>query len=442
MAIGVPAASNGPVGSNGSNGGPGGGWPSPPTPPSAPAIAPPTPPDAMVTGQMSPVPSAQGAVPAANLAVRHDGPPVHIPVSSQPGAVPAVAPVARAFALIPEPEEDSDGGGAGGRNYVIGGNVLGIVLGIITVVALVWALVIALRTDNTPEALAARSSSNRSTSGNNSGAQNTDTSATGTTTDTATGDTTAAAGAAAADTSGAAAADSGAAAGGGSGAAAGGGFKFAPAPGTYAVTGTGSRMNKPPGTSVPVSNPSLVVEAAGSGCFGFKFTMDPNNWNRETICGTSDGGLVLTKAEQYINTTVGPISQPNTNTLVCSPPEIVLPANPAPGAGGAGGGTCIGTNSADLVPGKSQQTAKFVVVGKETVAGVPAWHVKRDIVLKPADSQNTQNGTMVEELWFSTTNGLILRWKENINATSVIAGAINTTYAQQLDLTLKSPNPS
>ncbi|MFN8103564.1 MAG: hypothetical protein U0U69_03800 [Acidimicrobiia bacterium] len=364
-------------------------------------------------------------------------------MSAPAGGVPAVVPVPRAFPLIPEPEVDGDGGGAGGRNYVIGGNVLGVVLAIITVVALVWALVIALRTDNTPEALAARASSNRNSSGgDNSGAADTNTSVGGTSTGTATGDT-AAAGAAATDASGAATGDSGAAGGGGGGGSGGGAtagaIKFAPPTGTYTVTGTGFHKATPPGSTIPLSNPSFEVSAAGSGCYFFKFTMDAGNWSGPTLCATSDGGVVMPKSEQYLKLAIGANGIENTQTLNCSPADIFLPGNAAPGVSGAGGGGCIGSNSSSLTPGTNKQTSTFTVVGKETVSGVEAWHIKRNITMVPNGGQNTQNGKVVEDWWLSTTNGLAVRWKQDVSATTTVVGIMSTTYVQQTDLTVTNP---
>lgn len=433
--------------SQGPNGGAGNGWSAPPTPPAAPVMPPALPPGSeatgsTTTGQFAQVGTGQAAGAASDRLPAVPGGPVDIPPTGASGAVPAVAPIPRAFPLIPEPEVDGDGGGAGGRNYVIGGNVLGVVLAIITVVALVWALVIALRTDNTPEALAARSSSNRSGSngGDNSAAMNTNTSGGESTTGTATGDT-AAAGAAAAGDTGAAAGDTGG--GGGAGGGSGGGatvgaVKFAPPTGTYTVTGSGSHNATPPNLTVPVSNPSLEVTAAGSGCYFFKFTMDPGNWSGPTLCGTSDGGVVMPKSAQYLMLKIG-ITMENTQTLNCSPPDIFLPGNAAPGVSGPGGGGCIGSNTSPMTPGKNKQTSTFTVVGKETVSGVQAWHVHREITMVPADSQNTQNGKVIEDWWISISDGLIVRFKQDVRATTTIVGVLDTTFTQQTDLTVTNP---
>lgn len=365
-------------------------------------------------------------------------------LSAPSDAIPAVVPIPLALPLIPEPDVDGDGGGAAGRAYVIGGNVLGVVLGIVTVVALVWGLVIALRADNTPEAMAARSMSNRSSSGGDgSGALGTGTQVAGTSTDV----TVDASGTA--DTSGAAtsaagaAGDAGTGAGGDSGGVApGGAFKFAPATGTYAVTGTGFRKSTPPGTAVPVSNTSLEVAGAGAGCYNFTFTVDPGNWNQVTLCGTNDGGIVMPKSSQYIKTVlVGTVTEESTETLTCSPPDIMLPSNPAPGTRAAAG-ACIGSNSSTEVPGKHKETTANTVVGKETVAGVEAWHVRRNATMEPADSQNTQRGQVVEDYWFSTSNGLLMRWKQDVNVTTTVAAVLNVAFVQQSDLSVTSPNPS
>lgn len=192
-----------------------------------------------------------------------------------------------------------------------------------------------------------------------------------------------------------------------------------------------------------MENPSLVVANAGGGCYTFKFNVDPGNYNMPTFCGTTDGGIVITKNIQFLHTViVGNVFEENTQTMICSPPDIVLPSNPSPGASVAGGGTCTGTNTTDKVPGKNVQTAKITVVGKETVSGVETWHIQRNVVIKPGDNLNTQDGTVVEDYWFSTSNGLVMRWKQNINATSVVAKVINVTFQQQSDITLTSPNPS
>lgn len=433
---------------NGSNGGGPAASAAPPTPPAAPLMPPALPPGAETTGQMGAVAQSQAAASQSGAVSSQGSLPVQIPPSAPSdgaasAAVPAVAPVARAFPLIPEPEEDGDGSGAPGRNYVIGGNVLGIVLAVITVVALVWALVIALRTDNTPEALAARAAASKgSNSSGDSGALDTDTSTGAAATDATAGG--AAAAAAGTDALGAAAGGDAAAGGGeaGGGGGGGGAFKFAPAAGTYAVSGSGFRKNTPPGNSTAVSDPSLVVTAAGGGCFSFKFNMDPGNYNDATLCGTTDGGVVLTKNVQYLKTViVGNVAEENTASMTCSPPDIILPANPAPGASGAGGGNCIGKNSTPKAPGQNKQTSTFTVVGKETVSGVEAWHVHRAIKLAPADSQNTQNGTIEEDYWFATNNGMVMRWKQVTNATSVVASVINVVFQQQSDMTVTSPNP-
>lgn len=353
-----------------------------------------------------------------------------------------MAPIPRASPLIPEPEVEGGGGAAYGRNYVIGGNVLGVALGIVTVVALVWALVVALRADNTPEALSARAVSNRSSSGAGTNAAfDTNTSAGGTSTDAASGDTSAAS-ASGTDAAGTATGDAGGAAGGGSGGdAAGGAFRFAPAVGTYAATGTGSRKSTPPGNATAVANPSLEVTGAGAGCFDFKFSVDAGNWNLVTLCGTNDGGIVMPESSQYIRTVlVGTVAEESTENLACAPPDVMLPANPAPGVSGAVG-TCMGSNSSSKVPGRHKETAKSTVVGKETVAGVEAWHTRREISMEPGDSQNTQRGTIVEDYWYSTTNGLVLRWKQNVNVTTTVAGVMNVVFTQQSDIALTSPNP-
>lgn len=368
--------------------------------------------------------------------------PVLIPASAA-ASPPAVAPVARAFPLIPEPEEDGAGGGATGHNYIVGGNVLGVVLGIITVVALIWALVVAIRAEPREEVLSARASANRSGQADG-GSVDADTSTGGSAA--ASGDTSAAAAGAdpaaagaSGDTSGGAAADGGAGGGGGGG----GAFKFAPPPGKYAATGTGSRKTTPTGAVANVSNPSIEISGAGSGCVNYKVNMDPGNSNTQTLCATSDGGVVQSKNVQYLKTTiVANLSEENTSTLTCSPPEIMVPANVAAGVGGAGGGGCLGSNSSSKVPGKYQQKGTFTVVGKESVAGVEAWHISRVVDMTPATPENTQNGKIVEDIWYATTNGLPVRWSQKARATSKVANVIDVLFEQQVDITMTSTTPS
>lgn len=443
---------NGGAGANGTNGGP----PAPPAAPQAPLAPPPPPqPQALMPGS-DPMPGP-GLMPGADVTTGQFPQVGHAPaagpgqspsaggvlIPSAAAASPAVAPVPRAFPLIPEPEEDGAGGGATGHNYIVGGNVLGIALGVITVVALVWALVVAIRTEPADESLSARASANRSSGQTDGGSVDADTStsgsaaATGGDTTAAAAGTDAAAGAASGDTSG------GAADGGGGGAAGGGAFKFAPPPGKYAATGTGFRKNTPTGVVEKVSNPSIEIAAAGGGCVAFKANIDPGNSNTETLCATSDGGVVQTKNVQYLKTTiVANLTEENTSTMTCSPPEIMVPANVAAGVGGAGGGTCLGTNSSTKVPGKYQQTGTFTVVGKEQVAGVEAWHVRRAVKMAPASSDNTQAGTIGEDTWYATSNGLPVRWVQKANVTSTVAGVIKVLYEQEVDITMTSTTPS
>jgi len=355
---------------------------------------------------------------------------------------PGFAPAQPRKPLIPEPDDASSRRGA----YVVGGNVLGAGLGVLTVAALVVSLVVAIHHKD-PEPILASNAASRSgqAAGNGGGALDYSTSsntaggaASASTAEAGTAATTdSALGGSAAET---AAPD--AVAGGGTPTS--GAFEFAPPTGKFTATGTGYRVNSPPGgAGTKVSNPSFEIKNVGNGCYDFKITLEPDNSNTETLCRTADGGVVQTKNVQYLRTViVGNLAEVSTSTLICNPPTIAVPANPTPGQAGEAGGNCLGTNTSSKLPGVNKQVGAYTVVGKETVAGVEAIHVQKHVKMSPNDTQNTQNGDVTENAWYAP-NGLLVRWGQNVDATTclVSCAALTIKFHQESDLTVTSTTP-
>jgi len=349
----------------------------------------------------------------------------------------------RGVPLIPEPDD------AGSRRnaYVITGNVLGAALGVLTVAALIVSLVVAIRHED-PEPIYTATAGARSSQGSgDSGSLDYSTtggSSTGSSTGTVDSGSTASSGTTSGDTASTGETSAADSAGTGTSTAS-GTLEYAPPTGKYAATGTGYRANTPPGgAGVQVSNPSFEVKSLGSGCYDTKANADPGNYTTLTFCATTDGGVVQPKNVQFLHTPlVGTLAEDNMATLNCKPPALVLPANPTPGQSGDLGGDCVGSSSSNKVPGTYRQTGTYSILAKETVAGVEAIHLRQDIKQEPADSKNTQHGTMGQDIWFAP-NGLIVRFAAKIDATSCIVTcqAMVVKFHDEFDLTVTSTTPS
>ncbi|MCE7884418.1 MAG: hypothetical protein DYH08_11270 [Actinobacteria bacterium ATB1] len=245
---------------------------------------------------------------------------------------------------------------------------------------------------------------------------------------------------AAADTSGSGGA-TGSSGGGGAGAA-GGAKTLRPPAGRYAVTGSGvEKTIGAPGAPEAWRQMAYEVRHRSDGCHEIDVTYHPHHRGTDRYCPTKDGGLIVPTNVTFseVELVKGWDTIKVNTTTTCDPPEIMVRGSMQPGQSWSD--VCYGeSDNKKQAPGRNKLENTMTFVGIEEVAGVQAYRIHQDQKLTPATSDNTQNGTMSSDTWFSTENGLVLKVtrKSRVDTDSIIG---KVTYTEEGEFTLTSPKP-
>jgi hypothetical protein len=234
---------------------------------------------------------------------------------------------------------------------------------------------------------------------------------------------------------------SGSSAGGGGGSA-GGEKTLRPPSGRYAITGSGvERTIGAPGAPEQWRQMAYEVRHRSDGCHEIEVTYHPHHRGTDRYCPTKDGGLIVPTSVTFteVELVKGWETIKVNTTTTCDPPEIMVRASMQPGQSWSD--TCYAeSDNKKQAPGRSKLENTMTFVGIEDVAGVPAYRIRQDQKLSPATRDNTQNGTMTSETWFSTENGLVLKVvrKSKVDTDSIIG---KVTFTEEGEFSLTSAKP-
>lgn len=229
-------------------------------------------------------------------------------------------------------------------------------------------------------------------------------------------------------------------AGGSSGAAAGGGGTpsgqsaavLRPTAGVYSFGASGSESTKPGSLSAETNTvgPTVaaVVRHSGSSCWSLELKFNSKHSSSDTFC--AGPGSLNTSGGTADSISYG---QKVHNEVKCNPAVNRVTPGMAPGASWQG--TCaISTSGAASSTSTSNETWSFV--GVESVAGTPAWHLRGQ-----TQSSGGSNGTTDQHVWFSQTNGMVLKFQRKVGMTSAVPVIGNIVYSEEIGGTIKSLTP-
>ncbi len=215
------------------------------------------------------------------------------------------------------------------------------------------------------------------------------------------------------------------------------GARTPPPEGVYVYEGTGSEsLSILPGSHDQGPRMPGTVTHLDDGCWSFHIEYHEDHWQEWRYCagGASGQDLIEKGGKTYQAWDLGVAAIGNTSTFRC-PDSVVIRADAEPGD--RWHQECHGTS--DTVDGTTVSAGDTRFVGEETVTvggeDVPALHYHQ--VRRMADAQS---GRQVEDFWFRSSDGLLLRntRSASIDSDSPV-GAI--TYAEQGEWHLTSLTP-
>jgi hypothetical protein len=208
-----------------------------------------------------------------------------------------------------------------------------------------------------------------------------------------------------------------------------------PAQGIYALKGQGSeRISFPPNSQNDGAVMPASVTYTAHGCWSWHLDYNTAHWDEYDFC-PSGNQLLQTGYRNFQSWDFGTLTVKNLASFTCPSDAVVLAENPM--AAQKLGWTCSGTNTS--VSGRTTERVVTPVVGTATLligkAKVKAVHEVEMITLS-----GVQKGTVVENWWFSATNGLPLRVERHI--TILTASPLGTiTYNEDGSWQMASLTP-
>ncbi len=209
-----------------------------------------------------------------------------------------------------------------------------------------------------------------------------------------------------------------------------------PRPGVYLYSGTGEdRLSLPPLSQAQGPTMPATVTAGRSGCWSLRIDYSTHHWQSWDYCWQGPD-MVQTGGRFWQLWNVGPFSITNLTSLTCSPPAMVLPADPKPGRTWAT--SCGGTSTA--VSGRMQSAGTLTYLGRVGVT-VGGRTVQADHFLLTRTDSGSQQGTERYESWLAPGSGLPLQLHQSISVTTHTPFG-QSDYTQNGTLTLTSLQPS
>ncbi len=208
-----------------------------------------------------------------------------------------------------------------------------------------------------------------------------------------------------------------------------------PQPGVYLYDGSGrDRLSLPPVSQSQGPTMPGTVTVGAPGCWTLRIDYSTHHWQTWDYCRRGSD-LVRTGGRFWQVWDLGPFSVTNLTSISCSPPAMVLPADPRVGQTWATG--CGGTSTAVSGSMRSAGTLTYLGTAEVDVAGraVPTEHF-----VETRTDTGSQQGSERVEAWLAPGTGLPVRLRQTISVTTSTPFG-RSTYTQDGTATLASLRP-
>jgi hypothetical protein len=176
-----------------------------------------------------------------------------------------------------------------------------------------------------------------------------------------------------------------------------------PAPGVYAMSGTGSeKISFPPNSQADGATMPVSVQLLGGGCFRWRVDYNQAYWQDEEMCHVGQD-LVIRGFRNDQRWDFGNLKIDNTAQFTCDPPQGFPLTGPV---GASGTGRCSGGNTAE--GGKTVITSREEIVGRGALR-VGATTVEAVHLQEKDRSTGAQTGDQTTDWWIDAQTGLPVR---------------------------------